>query len=662
MKITLNDVGSLIEATTAKNTINGNSATIENAWDNTLSRDGTSPNQMESDFDMNSHRIINLPEGVGNTEPVTVGTFNQTVQDLEDQIHLGNVPPGGNTGNVLTKDTPLDFAYSWHAPAAGTGTVSSVGLVLPADFTVTNSPVTTTGNLTGTFVNTPTGTGGFVRATSPTLVTPALGTPSAINLTNGTALPIGSTTGNIPVSRLNSGTGATSSTFWRGDASWATPAGGGTVTGPVSSTNTGFAVWNGTTGTVLADHAATVAIGSEVSGLGTGVATFLATPTSANLRTALTDEVGTGAAYFVGGALGTPASGVATNLTGTASGLTAGTVTTNANLTGAITSTGNATSLGSFNSAALLGALTDETGTGANVFATSPTLVTPLLGTPTSGVLTNCTGTASGLTAGNVTTNANLTGPITSTGNATAVTANAITNAMLAQMPTATLKGNATGGTATPTDLTGPQVSVLLSAPVLTAFGAGSGTYNTPAGTKYLVVEGVGAGGGGAGSGTSAGAGGNGSAATTFGAGLTGNVGTGGTTSSTNASGGTGVGGYLTLAGAAGGAGSNQVVVYGGAGGNSFYGCGGNPGFGGTAPSPGSANSGSGGGGAGDSSTGPCGGGGGAGGYFRHMITSPLSSYAWTVGNGGTGGTAGTGGVAGAAGGSGFMVVTAYTQ
>jgi hypothetical protein len=40
----------------------------------------------------------------------------------------------------------------------------------------------------------------------------------------------------------------------------------------------------------------------------------------------------------------------------------------------------------------LLSALTDETGTGSAVFATSPTLVTPLLGTPTSGVATNLTG------------------------------------------------------------------------------------------------------------------------------------------------------------------------------------------------------------------------------------------------------------------------------
>ena len=110
-------------------------------------------------------------------------------------------------------------------------------------------------------------------------------------------------------------------------------------------------------------------------------------------------------------ALGTPTALVGTNITGTAAGLTAGTVTTNANLTGGVTSVGNAAtvvtnanltgmvtsvgnaaSLGSFTSAQLATALTDETGSGATVFATSPTLVTPLLGTPTSGVLTNCTG------------------------------------------------------------------------------------------------------------------------------------------------------------------------------------------------------------------------------------------------------------------------------
>jgi hypothetical protein len=84
-----------------------------------------------------------------------------------------------------------------------------------------------------------------------------------------------------------------------------------------------------------------------------------------------------------------------TNVTGTAAGLTAGNVTTNANLTGAITSTGNATLLGSFTSANLASALTDETGTGVAVFATSPTLVTPNLGVATGtsfqGIIGNVT-------------------------------------------------------------------------------------------------------------------------------------------------------------------------------------------------------------------------------------------------------------------------------
>jgi hypothetical protein len=129
-----------------------------------------------------------------------------------------------------------------------------------------------------------------------------------------------------------------------------------------------------------------------------GVQNWLANPTSANLRAAVTDETGTGSLVFatsptlVTPALGTPSALVGTNITGTAAGLTAGNVTTNANLTGAVTSVGNATSLGSFSSANLAAALTDETGTGANVFANTPTLVTPILGTPTSGTLTSCTG------------------------------------------------------------------------------------------------------------------------------------------------------------------------------------------------------------------------------------------------------------------------------
>ena len=79
---------------------------------------------------------------------------------------------------------------------------------------------------------------------------------------------------------------------------------------------------------------------------------------------------------------------------------------------------GNLSQFAATTSAQLLGVLSDETGSGSAVFATSPTLVTPALGTPASGVATNLSGTAVNLKSGTVTTNANLTGHITSSGNA----------------------------------------------------------------------------------------------------------------------------------------------------------------------------------------------------------------------------------------------------
>ena len=57
--------------------------------------------------------------------------------------------------------------------------------------------------------------------------------------------------------------------------------------------------------------------------------------------------------------------------------------------------TGVATWLATPTSANLAAAVTDETGTGALVFANGPTLIAPALGTPASGVVTNLTGTAS---------------------------------------------------------------------------------------------------------------------------------------------------------------------------------------------------------------------------------------------------------------------------
>jgi hypothetical protein len=88
-KITLTDI---VNVGTSAARLNANYDLIEAAIENTLSRDGTSPNSMGASLDMNSNRIVNLPEAASSTEPVRKAEFDASLDDIEEiEINVENL-------------------------------------------------------------------------------------------------------------------------------------------------------------------------------------------------------------------------------------------------------------------------------------------------------------------------------------------------------------------------------------------------------------------------------------------------------------------------------------------------------------------------------------------------------------------------------------------
>lgn len=109
-KVNLPDIGSLANNASARQAINDNFAAIEEAFENTLSRDGTLPNQMEADLDLNSNDLLNVKKidadqyyknGIPWEQSITYGEVATDLFDgdgVEDSFPLTTHP--GSIGNL----------------------------------------------------------------------------------------------------------------------------------------------------------------------------------------------------------------------------------------------------------------------------------------------------------------------------------------------------------------------------------------------------------------------------------------------------------------------------------------------------------------------------------------------------------------------------------